>query len=174
MLGQTSANLFRHAAVREAGGWAESLPHGGDCDLVFQLLLRNGPEGLCYDQRIGSVYRKREGQLTESAPTEGYASIIRMRLNQLQSLQDKTNSGFSSHYLSAYRAAIYDACCTLGVHDRVAADRYFREHLGQQYKPTYLRNGNRTLLHIWLRSGLSFRQYLAVRLWAKAIKRFFT
>ncbi len=164
MLGQTSANLFRRAAVQAAGGWDEEMTHGGDCELVFRLLLRFGTSQVLWDRHMGSVYRKREGQLTEIFPVERYTSLLRMRAGQVDQLRRKAaGQPALQSYLLAYRDALYHTCSQLGIHDPRRATDLYHHYFGAGYRPAYRRKGGSSLLHVWARRGLSFRSYLKIR-----------
>ena len=132
-LGCTCSNLWRRAAVMEAGGWPEKLGSSQDYTLMFRMLRNNC--SVTWDREIQTIIFKREaGSISQTglfANWERYVALrweIKKYLETLDPVRYRKEITILDQY-------IFMALRILAKYDQAAALRYWRAILPRGFVP---------------------------------------
>lgn len=132
-MGTTSANLFRRAAVLNAGGWDEDLRSSQDYELLFRLLKSDAR--VTWDMQVGSTILKRaEGSISRTDVRENWIRYLDLRcairdhLRTRDPLRHARVIGICDQYL-------FRGIRVLSKHDRQAAQDAFERMLPPRFVP---------------------------------------
>lgn len=125
-IGCTHANLFRADALRQIGGWDESLPDNEDPELHFQLLKKEFPYAilptvLCSYHHHGSLQLNRKDPAGGNARRLALLEKVNQHLRQHKPEYWKTHQAyFFGATLRALRVyASYDLGAAAGAYQRI-------------------------------------------------------
>ncbi len=160
-LGVTTANLFRRAAIIDAGGWNEDLKSSQEYDLMFRM-LKNGAN-VKIDTTVLNINREREsGSITKSNPEAKWIRFINLRidiynyLHEHNLLTEKIKNTYLNEVFNSIRIVYY-------YNKQVAIDLH-RKYIIPIGKPTPSPSNSKKYLFIYELLGFKLAQIIATQL----------
>lgn len=132
-MGTTSANLFRRAAVLQAGSWDERLQSSQDYDLLFRLLKAGAR--IAWDDTVGcEVLKRHSGSISRTDEGENWKRYLDLRCAIREHLR-ASDPQRHARVIAICDQYLFRGIRVLSKHDRQAAQDAFERMLPPGFVP---------------------------------------
>ncbi|MCE3280310.1 MAG: glycosyltransferase family 2 protein [Bacteroidetes bacterium] len=133
-LGITSSNLFNVLALKNIGGWNESLNSSQEADLMLRLLKKDWQ--VVYDIDPKTIIRQRvSGQISQSDPEKKWKQYIELRLQLISYLKSEKTFYFNKNK-DFYFQKLFLQLRRLSRFDLETAYELYEKHFEKKFKPS--------------------------------------
>lgn len=129
-LNVTSTLLFKTEAVREAGGWDNTLKSSQEYNLIFRMLQRGAR--LVFDDQVLTEIHKRGGSITQTNLGDNWVRFVQLRARILDHVR-RTQPGMD---LKPYYQVLFDSIRVLYPLDPPSAVQFYKELVPADFTPT--------------------------------------
>lgn len=134
--GNTCANLWNAAAIRNAGGWNENIKSSQEAELMMRLLLAGGH--FIVDRTPLTIVREREyGQISTREPGQNVKRYIDVRLAFLEKFKQADPEHYKK-YNGMFMDFLVVSVLILARYDEQQALDYYSKHIKGNWRSAHM------------------------------------
>ncbi|HRO99003.1 MAG TPA: glycosyltransferase family A protein [Flavobacteriales bacterium] len=126
----TSTNLWKRAAVEQAGGWREGLGSSQEYDLMFRM-LQQGARVVHDPEVLTEIHQRPGGSISQTGLDRNWERFVDLRVRIVEHLR-KTRPDLD---LQPYLQVLFDSIRTLYLHAPDRAVALYKSHMPRGFVP---------------------------------------